>query len=946
MNVLKYVWTFFTEDTPITVKVRDDNVLKMVPIPSSGSHHDFKDTIRNIHNLYDRDFTIKYQDPEGDIMTLGDADRLTNLATLRTIFEVTTLDTKPMNDNSLLMENESMLVMASKNESENFEVMLSYSWVHQSVVLRIKSALEERNFTVWMDVDKMHGNINGSKQCKKELNLADESDKVIVPVRLDMGPFTWSRIICARILYLDLVNVVDEVQWQIAMNRFAEIIRSAIQNAPTGSLSPKLHPSTATPSTFISAATMLPSSLNDLKLWLIPEDLKMEEDISELIRKSLPTTRRWLMDEVDGWQKSTDQTLWITGVAETGKSIIASIDTKRNTADRVLVTFAYQLAQVFQSVLIALHEVQTENPDIVSATSIHLLFKELIVLPLSRVTPSEQRDVVVVLDAVDECGTYNSAQRRDLLYIIYNWSNLPKFVKLVWTSRPDGDILEAMKTKIMPKWLHLDDLRQREDLMKYAVEYMNHLGDRLSSLTLAEIEILTVKLVDNAAGLFVWLFLACEQIRLSFDPADELQSLVILKSGRPYDSMANIYSLTLDRAYQGLSDTFIAIGNQVLGIIVAAKKPISDVVIAELLQISLDEIRIIIRAFRSVLVISDDQVQVLHKSFSDFLRTTLSPYRIDEVKVHLLITGKCLNVLNKSLKFNILGLHADTFHNEIANLNDLCSCIGSHVEYAAAFWILHLIECKIVTKELMDSITTFAKSHLLHWLEMLSLIGQLNKIPTNTADLLDFMEKDQFDDLRMLFVDLRRISMEFQPAISANCLQVYVSALSFCPKNTSLYNQYKHTLNKPRHFPVLVSQNSQSWNACISSKFHDRKYGVCNSICWALDTQLVSGCDDGVVCIFDFFGGTVLHELFGHESPIRAVVSASPHGKIVASGSDDGFIIVWNEKNSFYILGTHAAWVTAVAISFDGKWTASEGTDAKIQVWDHAGGALLDLAKL
>ncbi|KAJ3345881.1 hypothetical protein HDU83_003665, partial [Entophlyctis luteolus] len=991
-------------------KVRNGNVLKMVPVPRSGALSAFEEEIRAIHDLHESDFAIQYQDSAGDTVTLGAADKLMDLVRLKTCFTVA-LDSQYARNEASREENETLLVMGSQDENEEFQVMLSYSWVHQSVVLRVKAELESRNFSVWMDVEKMHGNINdrmyegvtkssvivpflskeyeGSRQCKKELNCADEMEKTILPVRLDMGPFTWSSIICARILYVDLANV-SESAWTRTMDRLADFIRNALRT--TGSTSKPTSPM------LTGTGTGLNSPQNEVKLWLKPEDVEMEEDISELVRKSMPTTREWLMKEADNWIKSTNQVLWITGVAGTGKSVIAAMcrakfeeekslggwffckysDTKRNTADRVVVTFAFQLAQVFPSVLLALRQIQKDNPELMTATSVPLLFKELIVRPLRSVASSDQRTVVMILDAVDECGVYNSIQRHDLLYIISNWAENPNFVKLLWTSRPDGDILERMKKNVLPTLLNLDESQQKEDLMKYANDFMDQIVDRLYPMSRDEIKALTIKLVENAGSLFVWLFLACEQIRLSFDPANELQLLVKFGSSQQSDAMASIYSLSLQRAYQGLSDSS-EIAKQILGVIIAAKVPISDGVIAALLEISVSRVRTILLSLRSLLIISDDQIQILHKSFSDYLTRKESVHFIDEGKVHELMAEKCLKILNKSLKFNLLDLQPNTFHSEILDFNNKLSNIDSHLIYAAAFWILHVKECQVVSHQLLQELQKFSNIQLLHWLEISSVIGHLTVLPQNVANLIDFLEKHKLSDLRNMFLDLRRLAVEFQPAISRNCLQVYSSALTFCPKNTLLYSQYKHCLHMIQPCPILISRNYQSWSECISSKFHDSRHGACNAICWALGNQLVAGCDDGVVRIFDSFGETILQELFGHQGAICSVASANHQEKIVASGSDDGFIIVWDilsgtrqhvlcghkqsvtslafvsnsllisgsrdqsvftwdlDADSFHSSQKHNEWVTTVAVSADKEWIASADTSGIIKLWTHSG---------
>jgi TIR domain len=84
--------------------------------------------------------------------------------------------------------------------------MLSYCWDDQKTVLRIRDELTARGFKVWIDVEKMSGNIydkmaeavescnvvvpclstsySSSENCLMEIRFAVSEKKRIVPVRL------------------------------------------------------------------------------------------------------------------------------------------------------------------------------------------------------------------------------------------------------------------------------------------------------------------------------------------------------------------------------------------------------------------------------------------------------------------------------------------------------------------------------------------------------------------------------------------------------------------------------------------------------------------------------------------------------------------------------------------------------------------------------------------
>jgi len=105
--------------------------------------------------------------------------------------------------------------------------------------------------------------------------------------------------------------------------------------------------------------------------------------------------------------------------------------------------------------------------------------------------------------------------------------------------------------------------------------------------------------------------------------------------------------------------------------------------------------------------------------------------------------------------------------------------------------------------------------------------------------------------------------------------------------------------------------------------------------------MLASGSDDTTIILWDVATGKPIGQpLTGHKGPVWSVVF-SPDGKTLASGSDDNTIILWDVSSGKSIsqpLTGHTSSVYSVAFSPDGKTLASGSYDATIILWDVATG--------
>jgi hypothetical protein len=285
--------------------------------------------------------------------------------------------------------------------------------------------------------------------------------------------------------------------------------------------------------------------------------------------------------------------------------------------------------------------------------------------------------------------------------------------------------------------------------------------------------------------------------------------------------------------------------HDILEVVIYAQAPITPEALSDILCMHLDDLDAYLAPLHSVLVVPDahsanEVVRPLHQSFPDFVRQQgdiVHPMlAMDYATAHKNVAERCFFQLNKLLHSNMCGIKdASLCNHEVPDLPArLIEHVSAALLYSCRYGLTHLLEHIRIAgsqSQVPCGLFEFCEEHLLHWIELLSLMGDLDKVKENLSELITvtivrivsipthfrhltyYQEQGCLSvnmELHSLLNDVYCLLTDYQVPITTNALHVYHSGVVSMPE-CALRRQ---GLDLP--IATLISERSREWQSATA----------------------------------------------------------------------------------------------------------------------------------
>ncbi|OCH90173.1 WD40 repeat-like protein [Obba rivulosa] len=695
-------------------------------------------------------------------------------------------------------------------------------------------------------------------------------------------------------------------------------------------------------------------------------------------RICLPNTRERDLERILTWvdNKSACGVYWLTGVAGCGKSTIAHTVAERLDEGHRLgasfffsrthdlddphlfcTTIARQLARYNPMLRQAILEAITKDPGIAKkpfTSQMGPLISEAILKARLSLPP------VIVIDSLDESG---SPEIRGRLMTMLRLE-LPKLAaraKIFITSRDEPDIRGALPA-LATRQPHRADLKgeTRADVRRFIQSQLSEVVLRFPYLqdwpSTKDIN----KLTYYADGLFVWASVACDFILNGpdQDPVAQLETIVSAdpaERAKAESSLDALYLAILRRRPID-RDAF----RYVIGSILTLGEPLSPRDLDKLLELNnvttyltlvdgtklhLTSCQGLVASLASILRSDgpDRPTRIVHASVFDFFvsRERSQEFYIDPQLAHFLLFDRCMTRMRDLLQHDICDLQDPSkLNSDIPDIDArVARSIPTDLRYACRFWASHLSQVGSTQTSVGSSAREFLSQHLLHWLEVMSLLRRTREVGPMLRAVETWSKVSNLDELSAFASDCLHFSREFSPMMEASALHIYISAMLFCPRNSRVFKAYRNS--SPIQLPA-ISCADDVLTTPICSVYQGHSEVIYAAAFFPSGDKVVSGGAGRTIQIWDPTSGSLVQDpLQGYRGSVLSL-AVSSDGGLVAAATAGGMVHLWNTST-----GKRAGEplhvtqrVTGVVFLAQDALLASSSADGLIRIWDVQKGAL------
>lgn len=468
-------------------------------------------------------------------------------------------------------------------------------------------------------------------------------------------------------------------------------------------------------------------------------------------KKCLDGTRTEILNEIIDWindaNTATPRIFWLHGQAGKGKSAIAHtiglqaknlgnfgscfcftrVRHHEGLHTKLFTTIARDLADHDLRFRLLLAGVIANDHALRDTEDIAEQWQKLILEPLSQLEGSLTRNVVVIIDALDESG--GVITREGILDILGHGTELPATIRILLTSRPLMDIREAFHSKEHIRIRSLDDI----DSDSTTRDITLYISTKLKTLSATFSDKAFGQLAAQSDGLFEWARLACDFLRprIGVTPQERFRK-IMSRAGDGSNLLDEMYTTFLKDLIQGsmdVLDRFRSVMRQIL----SSKEPVPISVMDAMRRKFFQEddhypVGIVLNFMASFLAGTTDTstpVRPLHASFYDFLvdKRRSGEFFIDTGNIHHDLALASIRVMRDGLRFNICGLASSYVRNSaVTDLEKkVQKNIPWHLMYSCRFWAIHLQDA-VFDLDLGQHVKEFVTGEqVLFWLEVLGV---------------------------------------------------------------------------------------------------------------------------------------------------------------------------------------------------------------------------------